>query len=85
MPILTVKVDPAACTGISSCVDTAPVFFKIDRENRAGVRTREDKELLPERTLDLSEEEAQLVLQAAESCPMVAISVFDESGDQLYG
>ena len=85
MPRLTVKVDHAACSGIGSCIETSARFFKFDNENRAVVISNENGEAKAEQTLEVSDSEAQEILSAAESCPMVAISVFDESGSQLYG
>ncbi len=83
MPKLIVKVDHAACSGIGSCVDVTAKFFQLYGENRSVVISNETGEA--EQELTVSDEEAQEILLAAESCPMVAISVFDESGAQLYG
>ena len=85
MPKLTVRVDHGACSGIGSCVDTSAQFFQLDSENRAVVISNETGEAEAEQELTVSDAEAQEILLAAESCPMVAISVFDETGAQLYG
>lgn len=85
MPTLTVKVDHAACSGIASCNDVSPKFFRLDAENRAVVISNETSEANAEQTLQVSDDEAAEIISAAESCPMVAISVFDENGGQLYG
>lgn len=85
MPTLTVKVDHAACSGIGSCHDTSPAFFKLDSENRAVVISNETGDTEAEQTLIVSDEEAAEIMSAAEACPMVAIGVWDESGGQLYG
>jgi ferredoxin len=85
MPKLTVKVDHDACSGIGSCIETSARFFKFDDENRAIVISNETGIAKAEQILEVSDAEAQEILSAAESCPMVAISVFDETGSQLYG
>ena len=85
MPKIIVRVDPMACSGIGSCVETSPTFFRLDGENRAVVISNETGEAEAEQELTVSDEEAKEILLAAESCPMVAISVFDGNGAQLYG
>ena len=85
MPKITVKVDHAACSGIGSCIETSAKFFKFDDENRAIVISNETGDANAAQILEVSDAEAKEILLAAESCPMVAISVFDEGGAQLYG
>lgn len=85
MPKITVKVDHAACSGIGSCAEVSAKFFQLDGENRAVVISNETGEAEVEQELTVSDDEAKEILLAAESCPMVAISVFDDSGAQLYG
>lgn len=85
MPEITVKVDHAACSGIGSCEQTAPAFFKLDSENRAVVISNEGGEPSAQQTVNVSDDEAKLIVAAAESCPMVAISVFDTDGGKIYG
>ncbi len=85
MPIITIKVDHAACSGIGSCIETSPKFFKFDAENRAVVISNETGNAEAEQVLTVSEAEASELVQAAESCPMIAISIHDESGSQIYG
>ncbi|HRH40883.1 MAG TPA: ferredoxin [Pyrinomonadaceae bacterium] len=85
MPKLTVKVDHDACSGIGSCIETSPKFFRFDAENRAVVISNETGEAQSSQTLTVSEAEADELLQAGESCPMIAISLYDENGSQIYG
>lgn len=85
MSKITIKIDHNACSGIGSCVEVSARFFKLDDENRAVVISEEKGDAEAEQTLEVSEEEASEILSAAESCPMVAISVIDESGSPLYG
>jgi ferredoxin len=85
MPKLTVKVDHFACSGIGSCIETSPKFFKFDAENRAVVISNETGNAEAEQVLTVSDAEASELMQAAESCPMIAVSIIDESGSQIYG
>ena len=85
MPQITVKVDHNACSGIGSCIETSPNFFRFDNENRAVVISNETGEAQAEQTLTVSDAEAQEILQAAESCPMIAVSILAENGSQIYG
>ncbi len=85
MPQITVKVDHAACSGVGSCEQTAPAFFKLDSANRAMVLSKDGVESAAEQTLSVSDDEAKLIVEAAESCPMIAISVFDDAGGKIYG
>jgi ferredoxin len=57
----------------------------LDSENRAVVISKGGGEALAQQTLDVSDDEAKLIVEAAESCPMIAISVHDASGAQIYG
>ncbi len=85
MPQVTVKVDHAACSGIGSCIETSPSFFRFDDENRAVVISNETGEAAASQVLNVSDDEASELLRAAESCPMVAVSIHDEKGSQIYG
>ena len=65
-----IVVDRQLCSGFGSCVDAAPKVFELDRSGVAS--------------LLVSESDDGGVLEAAGSCPMGAISVFDaDSGEQV--
>ena len=65
-----VEVDRALCIGSGDCVDTAPDVFQLDDEDKAVV-------------VDPDGAPLDDVLQAAQNCPVTAISVTGEQGD-LY-
>lgn len=67
-----VVVDKDLCIGAASCVAIAPDVFDLDDDGKAFVKE------------GASFEDLQMILDAAESCPTSAISVFDEDGNQLY-
>jgi len=69
---LRVEVDYHRCVGSSICVLTAPRTFAL---NEHGQSTVTDPEGDPVET----------VLEAAEGCPTMAITVFDaDTGEQLF-
>lgn len=66
---LEVRVDRTRCIASQSCVHAAPATFELDEQRIATV-------------LDPEAEPRDAVLEAAETCPTGAISVF-EDGQQL--
>jgi ferredoxin len=68
---MKVIVDRSLCVGIGNCVAVAPSVFKLDEENKAIV-------------LDISSVSEDKIMSAAESCPVNAITVEDDQGNQLY-
>jgi len=64
-----IVIDRSLCSGFGSCADLAPDLFEVGPDGVAAARVGE------------SDDEA--VLDAAASCPMAAISVFDlATGEQ---
>jgi ferredoxin len=83
---LRIVVDPDLCIGAASCVTVAPESFVINGENKAEVL---DKGQAPdgptyERIVEMTEAEKENLIVSAQSCPTLAISIFDEAGVQLY-
>ena len=81
-----IVVDPDLCIGAASCVTVAPDSFVMNGENKAEVL---DKGQAPdgpkyERTVEMDESEKDNLIVAAQSCQTLAITIFDESGAQLY-
>ncbi|MBI4129901.1 ferredoxin [Candidatus Roizmanbacteria bacterium] len=69
---VTVKIDRNLCIGAASCVAVAPKMFALDNEAKAIV-------------LDTAGEESfQAAVDAAKSCPVAAIFIVDEQGNQVY-
>jgi ferredoxin len=66
-----VRVDRELCTGVGNCVAMAPTVFKLDKSNKAIV-------------LDKDSVDSQLLMDAAESCPVDAIIIEDDEGNQMY-
>ncbi|MDP2917197.1 MAG: ferredoxin [Dehalococcoidia bacterium] len=68
---MKVKVDRDICIGVGNCVAFAPTVFKLDDENKAVV-------------LDVASADEKTIMEAAESCPVSAIIIEDDNGNQLY-
>jgi ferredoxin len=68
---MKVTIDRDMCTGIGNCVVVAPAAFKLDDKNKVVL-------------LDPGTVNKEKLVEAAESCPMEAITVIDDNGEQLY-
>jgi len=66
-----IVVDREKCQGIGACVGAAPDVFEIDTEGKAVVVSAEGAD-------------DATVLEAAEACPLEAIKLYDEEGEQVY-
>lgn len=71
LKISRVVVDRDACIGAAPCVTVAPGVFQLDEDNKAYV-------------VDQRGADVETIMLAAQSCPVQAISVFDEQGKQIY-
>lgn len=68
----TVKIDRKLCIGAATCVALAPKAFELDNEAKAA--------LLP----GAADETDQALLDAAKGCPVMAITITDETGKQVF-
>ncbi|MFH1253049.1 MAG: ferredoxin [Candidatus Uhrbacteria bacterium] len=83
---IKIKVDPDLCIGAAACVTVAPETFQLNNENKADVLDHGQAPGGPtyEREIEVTEEEKQNILLGAESCPTLAVFVFDENGEQIF-
>jgi len=68
---VAIEVDRALCYGFGDCVDTVPDVFALDEEDTAIV-------------LDPDAAPLDDIVEAAQNCPVDAIIIIDEAGEQLY-
>ncbi len=69
---LTMRIDRDLCIGAATCIALAPKAWALDNEAKAII-------------LDsASEESDEALLDAAKSCPVMAIFITDQNGKQLY-
>ena len=82
---MRVEVKRNVCLGAMACVIVDADHFKMDEENKAvlkkadGTWTRES--VVYE---NLTEDQAKKIIEAAESCPLQAIFVWDDEGKQVF-
>lgn len=81
-----VKVDRDLCIGAASCVTIAPETFQLDEANIAAVfdHGQEPDGRRYERELEVTPEEYETILLAAQSCPTLAISICEDGGAQVF-
>ena len=68
---MKIVVDRDVCITIASCVAIAPGVFELDEDGKARVK-------------DPTGADQALILQAAQSCPVDAITIFDDDGKQIH-
>ena len=69
---LRIEMDYNKCVGSTLCMQLAPKSFALNEEGQAKV-------------LDPAAETEERILDAAEQCPLMAITVRDaETGEQLF-
>lgn len=81
---MRVKVDRDLCISAASCVAFLPEVFDLDEEGKAVM-----KKILGDPTSDWTDfkelsVEAQLIIEAAKTCPTSAIIIEDDNGQQVY-
>lgn len=67
----TIRVDHDLCVGSQICLLTAPATFALDDGGQSVV-------------VDPTGDAPDVVLEAAEGCPLEAITVIDETGRQVF-
>jgi ferredoxin len=67
------RVDLEACIGAAACVAIAPEVFELGDDGLAQVIDDKDREA-----------EENLLLEAAEGCPVQAVILEDDEGNQVY-
>ena len=75
---MKVVIDRDLCIGAASCVALLPEVFALDGEGKAIVLTAAQKDI------EAKKFSVEQLLEAAKSCPVNAITVFDDEGKQLY-
>ncbi len=71
MKISKIVVDRDLCIGAGPCVTVAPGVFQLDDENKAYI-------------VDPKGADDDTIMLAAQACPVQAILLYDENGNQIY-
>ena len=69
--IAKIEIDRDLCIGAESCVIVAPEVYEMDDENKAILK-------------DPKGADDETILMSAQACPVAAIILYDENGNQLY-
>ncbi len=67
---MKIVVDRDKCISVATCVGIAPDVFDLDEEGKAVVKT--------------TDADLDLVVQAAQGCPVDAIIVTNDAGEQVW-
>ena len=70
-PFRRIVIDRVKCIGARSCVAVAPGVFEMDGENLAYVGDPENAD-------------EDTIMLAAQSCPVLAILLYDENGKRIF-
>ncbi len=87
MAIKKIVVDRNVCIGASPCVFAAGTVFEIDSENKAVMKLKDGAKNSGPATKDQLEDAAvadDVLMAAAQSCPVRAIFLYDENDKQVY-
>jgi len=72
--IAKIVVDRDLCIGAATCIALAPELFELDDENKAVLQDGW-------REKGMSDEQ---LMEAAQSCPVDAVLLYDKDDNQLY-
>ena len=84
---LKIIIDRSACQSIASCVTTSPEIYALDNDAKAVVVNAKGQKENPNKAVYEFEADTTTVQKAvlgAETCPYLAIEVFDETGQKLF-
>lgn len=68
---MKVHVDRDKCISAGTCVAIAPKTFALDEEGKVKV-------------IDEKGDDEQTILDAAKSCPVIAIEIFEDNGKRIF-
>ncbi len=87
MAIKKIKVDRDLCIGAAPCVFAADSVFELDGENKAVMKLKDDKktsDMIEKAQLEDDAVADDMLMAAAQSCPVKAVFLYDEDDKQVY-
>ncbi|MFH1047347.1 MAG: ferredoxin [Patescibacteria group bacterium] len=85
--IASIKVDRDICIGAAPCVAAAASVFELDDEQKAVIKRKGEAKSSDQTTKGELADEAitdDMLLAAAQSCPVRAIYLYDAEGNQIF-
>lgn len=81
---MRVRVDRELCIGAASCLALLPEVFELDEEGKAVIISKDGTKASEWTDYAKIPINANLILEAARSCPTNAIIIEDDNGKQIY-
>jgi ferredoxin len=82
MQKFVIKFNREGCIGAATCVAAQPEFWKLAGDGKTDLLQSkgDDNNTF---TKEISKEELEKTMEAAQSCPVNVIHIFDEKGNKL--
>ncbi|MFC1702842.1 ferredoxin [Patescibacteria group bacterium] len=87
MAITKMKVDRDLCIGAAPCVFAAESVFELDGENKAVMKLKDEvktSEMTEKAKLEDDAVADDMLMAAAQACPVKAVFLYDENDKQVY-
>lgn len=68
---MKIEIDRELCTSVATCIAVAPNTFELDDEGIAIIKNP-------------TGDDEKTILQSAQSCPVNAIILYDDDGNQIH-
>lgn len=83
---MKVIIDRDKCIGAAPCIAVAPNVFELDDEGKAFVKDEAKNATDDDGKIRIKTDSAddETIKTAAESCPVQAIIVYDDDGNQIF-
>ncbi|HBV32926.1 TPA: ferredoxin [Patescibacteria group bacterium] len=81
---MRIRVDRELCIGAASCLALLPEVFELDEEGKAVIIDKDGNKTSDNTDYSKIGIDANLILEAARSCPTNAIIIEDDDGKQIY-
>lgn len=85
--IAKMYVDRDLCIGAASCVVVYPEVFEMDDENKAVMLMKDGEktsDMIDVKALNVEAVDDDMLLLAAQSCPTLAVFLYDDEDNQVY-
>lgn len=81
---MKIIVDRVLCLSVATCVGLGPDVYELDKEAKAVVKGISPQKQGKLWVYEYKGKNIQQVIQGAEACPYLAITVIDDNGKQIF-